>query len=441
MAKGFGADVRKTIRPPLSPHRQSGHSELLEPKDPDLALRFLSGTSDTPNGTKPRLPSTVLQLLRFGDLHGRYASRSELIQAITNAAYEWVWDFGALFLLLMDTENVAGEKIREKEALTKGSGESYLKGSWDKAAIFVGGRQRVLVGHNVKQLAGHLRGLSARMSNLSATEFVVLDAHLQIMGRAKSTTYTLSMRQAAELAGCDKNTARNATKKLVIKGFLAPPKYSIDDVTPSTWSIHIDIFHTVTSSRAIDISHTVTSSRSFKGGCEEEYVWGMSPSHDVFSNSGLNKTCYRLLRVFVIGYRTTKEIAEVMGVSVKTVQRSLKALTKVGLIKTDTSGRLHVVLKDLDLIANELGVAGTEKKRKEAHSKERSKYLASQVGGNSADINAPLNITSGTPGPTAPKKRLEATCEVLNGKPRRGAKTVRPGGGKKQMRKKVITTR
>ena len=167
----------------------------------------------------------------------------------------------------------------------------------------------------------------------------------------------------------------------------------------------------------------------------------MSPSHDVFSNSGLGKTCYRLLRVFVNGYTTTKEIAEVMGVSVKTVQRSLKKLTKVGLLKSDTSGRLHVVVKDLDLIANELGVAGIEKKRKEAHSKERSKYLASKVGGNSADINAPLNIASRTPGPTAPKKRLQPACEALNGKPRMERKTVRLRGGKKLVRKKVITTR
>lgn len=247
MAKGFGADVRKTIRPLLSPHRQSGHSELLEPKDPDLALRFLSGTIDTPNGTKLLLPSTVLQRLQFGDLDGRYASRSELIQAITNAAYEWVWDFEALFLLLMDTENVAGEKIREKEARYRGSGRSYLEGSWGKAALYVPKSPKELKGENVVPLAALLRELTVRMPELSTMEVVVLEAHLEIVGRAKSTSYTLSTRQAAELAGCNKETARIVSRGLAGKGYLTRTAPS-NGMEASTWSIHLDNFRTYSSS-------------------------------------------------------------------------------------------------------------------------------------------------------------------------------------------------
>ena len=169
------------------------------------------------------------------------------------------------------------------------------------------------------------------------------------------------------------------------------------------------------------------------------YVRGMSPAHDLFSQSGLWRQCYRILQVSSDGDLTTQEIAATTGVSVKTVQRSLKALTDVDLIKIDTSQRWHVVVQDLDRIANDLGVTGTQKQRKEAHNKERSKYLAGKVV-DAKLINAPRNVAVGTQRPASPEKRLETTCEALNGKPASTTKTVRLGGGKKQMRIKVITT-
>ncbi len=109
-ADKLGLDVRNVIRPPLAPHRLGGASRLLDPIDELEALARLIA----PRGFKGLSPRMIV-LLRKGDLLGRYATRSEVFQAIVQACMGVGMGFEAAFDLLRDCDNVGGEKLHELE--------------------------------------------------------------------------------------------------------------------------------------------------------------------------------------------------------------------------------------------------------------------------------------------------------------------------------------
>src|SRR5262249_36788697 len=147
-ASAIGLDVRKTIRPPLSPHRLGLPVRLRAPEDPAEALNALCTATLRP------LSSEMTALLRDGDFtrHGGYRSRSETILGIALAAVNAGWIEHEFFEALMDPEPRAGDKIRGRR-----DRRAYVARCWKKATEKSAASPAIQDRAGARAKLGHLR--------------------------------------------------------------------------------------------------------------------------------------------------------------------------------------------------------------------------------------------------------------------------------------------
>jgi hypothetical protein len=218
-ARASGLPPRKTIRPPLSPHRQGLPVALVEPADVPQALRALRPTLRA-RDLSPRIRA----LLRNGDRERRYATQSEVVQAIVQGCAHAEWPEGRIFAALTSPHNVGGEKVQEKLAQgDERAARRYVEHSVRKARDL---RQhgtspalRRAMLDAIDQIAKEIER-HAWPGMAGATDYTVLAAHLAIAHAACSTTYTASVRQIAEGAEVTPATAHRAHGRLIRGGWL-----------------------------------------------------------------------------------------------------------------------------------------------------------------------------------------------------------------------------
>ena len=218
-ARALGLDVRRCIRPPLAPHRLGLHARLLEPADPDEALRVL----EQPRATS-RLSPAMQRLLENGDNSSRYLSRSEIVQALTQAAVNAGWRFDSLFLELCDGRNAGGQKVQEiLERRGTKQARVYVRRSWTRAEA------RAQTHPPVRDRAGARSVVMAIQrqadecawpGKAGSTNRAVLQAHIMIAHRTGRLVYAASVRGVAELAAVAWPTAHRAQRRLVARGWL-----------------------------------------------------------------------------------------------------------------------------------------------------------------------------------------------------------------------------
>jgi hypothetical protein len=165
---------------------------LITPSDPIDALAALEPE------VLPRrreLSPRMQQLLEYGDMHGEFTSRSEVIQALAVAAVNCRWQFSEFFEALM--RHVGGEKIHGRR-----DARAYALRSFRKAVDLVR-RSRPISRRGEKM--GRIRTLQAEADQTTwwgmsgATDKAVLDAHLALASRVGSLDYTASARQMPRL--------------------------------------------------------------------------------------------------------------------------------------------------------------------------------------------------------------------------------------------------
>ena len=211
------------IRPPLSPHRLSGRSEplgnlaealsILETGNPPQAWRRLADSMGV-----PLLTTRMERLLRYGDEAGNYRSRSEVVHAIAIAHANMGSTLNQLLEDLIDSLNVAGEKVRDKRVP-----EQYVRRSWLRARERV---QRLPLIRNRAQALAHLARIRGTIEGFlwhgrsGATAYAVMLAHLAIAERAGGPEYNASVRELAERAGVHVRTVIRHHKRLIVAGWL-----------------------------------------------------------------------------------------------------------------------------------------------------------------------------------------------------------------------------
>ena len=194
------------IRPPLSPHRFSGRSEVvgdvaealaaLEDGNPPAAWRQLAEVVGI-----PLLTPAMERLLLDGDVEHRYRSRSEVVYAIALAHANAGSTEAHLLDDLLDAMNVAGEKVRE---MPHRRCIHYVRHSWRRACARA---KRSPVIRNRPEALAQLERVRATVEaalwpgRAGATAWLILQAHLAVAECAGGPDYFASVRDIADLAG------------------------------------------------------------------------------------------------------------------------------------------------------------------------------------------------------------------------------------------------
>lgn len=174
----LGLDVRRTIRPPLSPHRHGGRSTLLAPTtigqvEARLARRATTGEqvarllsrlpSETPSVPSPAqapmlapLSEDILRLLREGDTEHRYASTSEAIWAVELAAANRGWPVGRVI------DALSGSPLWSQSSGIDRDGEQYVEADYARALQHVADRPRTGTAEDVRLLIAQLMASADR---------------------------------------------------------------------------------------------------------------------------------------------------------------------------------------------------------------------------------------------------------------------------------------
>jgi len=201
-----GVDIRRWIRPPLSPHRSGLAPRLISPETPEEALRVLRRPSTDSVVEMPRLADEIDEVLRLGTSAVRtYRSRSEMLMALTVARVNARFSKESIWRLLIDPKNRGGEKLQEmRQRSGERAARRYFGHGYDRALDFVRSspafrdRSEAMAAlANIERAASrhHWRGRARK------TDRVVLIAHLNLASRLGSLSYGFSAREIADAAG------------------------------------------------------------------------------------------------------------------------------------------------------------------------------------------------------------------------------------------------
>lgn len=357
----LGLDVRRRIRPALSPHRQGGTSKLLEPEGQLAALGRLA----RPTGIAG-LSLRIRALIRHGDLRGRYRSNSEALQAIVNAAINVGASFDQVLYLLADPTNLGGKRLRDETRQGGHAGAvKYLRRSWVAAQHHSGDKPRQLKGPLARSaIARAVAGIHALPwgGQSGATDYSVFLALLDIANRVQSTQFQISHRELAERAGVNRVTASTSLTRIRDRRLLS--------ILPAGRSEITTVCLSLCGFEPIQDAHTPP---------RKEIGSKLHVDHDVFRSLGVGKGPLRSYDAIRRGASTPGEIQQTTDSHRTTIRTHLIKLTAVGLIEQDSSGRLRVNTRvDLDSLARQISVDGVGRRQRERHIRERETFKQQQ---------------------------------------------------------------
>ncbi len=385
LSKYNGCDVRKFIRPPLSPHRRDLPVSLVEPDSPDEALERLQSPAREIHGRSggsrvlfyPRpLPDAMQQLLRTRHSPAReYRSRSEehfaFIMSAVNRGFPESWIFSQLF----DPENAAGAKIREIAAQRGDpAAHKYLEGEIKRARARVSAnppfcdRSNALAALDAIEAAADSEQCAKRWHGRGgATDRAVFDKFIEIGRRVGAQEVGASLRELAILAGLASiETVARSLRRLRATGFLRlidrpKPKRGL----PGRFRI------------GMLGGYSPRHSEPTSGGCVEECLSeGLSRLvADTFRWNALGQTAWLIWRATRVSGRE-KEIADRLAMKSKGVRRQMRRLAGLGLVKRDEAGRWHRVIDSsvLASAAEELGTLSETQRQMARFEDERAMW-------------------------------------------------------------------
>jgi len=453
-ARAAGIDVRhgnSLLRPPGWPHRQglavsvasvgARSFDGVEGSVPGAwwlaagasqAHEIASGPSTKRSEARRdgRLPEALWQLIRFGDVDGRYSrsgqtDRSALTLAICNMAVAAGVHDRHLWNLLCDVRNVGGAGLR---ARMTSRGESGRSGAWSWfAGVYAKAQDSTTRGPwkpRDEYVAGRLSEISTVAASVTmagasgASDRVVLAACLRAAERWNSLVLPLSVRAVSCEAGVSSTTAQRALKRLRAAGWLQlcrtsrkeksavyrltlPPGYRTSESAELVIELTTDLAATTND----PTSNNSTLSRPFldlgpdaqqctssipTGGCrtvpllresEETALFQRMlalASHDAFHRLALGKGCLETWARIPSAGATATALAGRSGKHPATIRRHLASLQQAGLVEKQGQCWYRVDVASLEEcledVASERGTLGLSAKRQARYAAERAAY-------------------------------------------------------------------
>jgi hypothetical protein len=370
LGHGTQLEVRRTIRPPLSPHRFGLRVALHSPEDPAEAIAAL---------TPPRPKALAAEWMDFLRHGAPVGERSEKIQGLARG----------------------GEKVQGRR-----DAERYLERSWESAVGLAKRKPPVQDRHETIALIARMR---SRVETwpwpklAGETYRRVLVGYLTIAERTGKLVFAASVRTVADLAEVSIGVSLKATRWLQHEGWLRPHQgYQRGTADAAIWRVQFpsgaDLTveqlrrHALAALLGLSVNtryqgvrlRTVHGTPQRDGQENEEtesvhgtpqgavretqHVTGAGTGHDLWRPGGLGARAggiYRMLDATTpisarmlalrIGCRPQAVRRQLVG---KLGRHGLAVKTPAGWLRGDT---------DLDTVATELGVAGKGAAQRDAH--------------------------------------------------------------------------
>lgn len=361
-------DERRTIRPPLAPHRQGLPVELISPGSVAEALEALRPTRPQ-SQSKGRLSSRIFKLLREGDSEGRYPSRSEVDMAIATAVVNSGLSENYLLRVLLNPDNVAGEKVREIAGRQgQRAAESYVSRTYAKAKELV---RRSPAFRDCTDARAAIASLEQAVNRASwkgkagGTDRAIIESFIQIADSVGSLMFQASIRQIAERSGTESlSTVLRSIGRL--RQWVVRIKKG-RHLEASTWQVKAPL---------VDLNENNNISRGSERYCSYE---GHSAGEDIWRWTGLGKLawltwCAMWREGGTPREASVAEIATELGISRNAARRRLARLQRYGLAARGGNGRWHPVSRDLRELAEQFNVAGSSDRQQARHEEDRKAY-------------------------------------------------------------------
>ena len=363
-----GVDIRRWIRPPLSPHRSGLAPRLISPETPEEALRVLRRPSTDSVVEMPRLADEIDEVLRLGTSAVRtYRSRSEMLMALTVARVNARFSKESIWRLLIDPKNRGGEKLQEmRQRSGERAARRYFGHGYDRALDFVRSspafrdRSEAMAAlANIERAASrhHWRGRARK------TDRVVLIAHLNLASRLGSLSYGFSAREIADAAGVSAATAWRSSARLVKDGWINRPRRDQrHDGEAAKWKLI---------GRPSVLTETIPTHRGCEEGC---FTKDTDLAADAFRSLGGLGKAKQVIWESLSQPQTAKELkGRFQYRQSKSVYIHLKVLRRWGLVDCN-AGIWRQLRPDLDGVADLLGVRGAGQRQREQHAREREDF-------------------------------------------------------------------
>lgn len=336
------------------------------------------------------------QRLLDGQDRDRYESRSEHEHAIVVTMVNAGFLFEEI-LAAFDRYPAAGKFHYLEQTKDRHAAVSYLRASWNNARDWC--IRESAARKNALDLLRYAQSIpwTGRSGSSLRTVFI---AHCGLNYRSGGPTYHASVRDVAEVAGCDKDTAATATNKLVAAGaikllqesalnfgrrFELPqskdllwfqkvtrekrkgPKEKRDPLcVPDRENGKNTKFGTLTIPTREGVSQ-VSSFSSF-----------LLP--EAFRTRGLGKPAFECLLALNAGPLTCAQLAKKTGRHVQTIRTALKRLRSYGLAAKKGKLWRGVALEEIDLddLTRAVSMKGAAAAQKERHRADRLRYKLRQ---------------------------------------------------------------
>lgn len=337
---------RRSIRPPLAPHREGLETALIWPQTVAEALEVL-GPSEPGEPRRKNLPEWLITLINDGDTTDRYGGRSQMALAIASGLRGAGYDFAEYRAVMANRDNAGGAKYH---ALEDGEGredpETFLSRTWEKAGNQLTPAE-ILAKISGVRVAIQAADWPGRTGNTDRTVMLALCE----LGTASGTTaLTFGCRRIAHLAQVEDRTVRRALGRLVDSGWLEREKASKPgDADSYRFGPKLDKMTALTPSPPVRA----------RCGNNDQPDGDRVLLHPLFRNgSGLGKSAGRTWLILRGLGRpvTATEIAEAGAGERRTVDRHLNKLEQHGL--ANKSGTRWIASGDdrrLDELAVDLG--------------------------------------------------------------------------------------
>ncbi|MGA5598435.1 hypothetical protein ACPCSE_29795 [Streptomyces cellulosae] len=324
--------------------------------------------------------------LRYGSTDSRSSKRSKsqhkhaITAAAAAAAVRYGWNRDQFTEVMLDTTSAAGRGARE---MSLPSAHRYLDKVWERAKTLVGSTALVtsrqdsvldLIALRDKIASSTWRGTAG------STALRVLMAHWKAAYKAGGRMYTLSHREAAEMAGCTARTAYLATTKRLTKWVRLVEVGTAEK--GSTWCLlqgDSQARHNPQGAQPGGAQSNVSELRNGElDGAVVERLMGL----DAFAHRGLGASSLKLLAALHLRDRqSVAELIETAMVSQATAYRHLARLAEHELVVrvdgiwelTETAQEaLQGAWEGWDTVAAEIGTYGTAWRRQQAHRDQRA---------------------------------------------------------------------
>jgi HTH domain len=308
------------------------------------------------------LSERMARLLKWGDLEGRYRSRSEMFMALVTAMVGAKWPPDRAWLVLTDHRNAGGDPLRtDRHGRPRRKSRLYFERAWGNAEGYVATHRTVRDRAGVVEILMELRAAADGVwwsGRGGATDRAVLDFLIRIATEAGRFHIHASVRDVAEGIGCNPVTAARSLQRL----------------RKARWITQVSK-HTPTRAAQyrLKVPAAGTPPQHSGFGGQEDYV--SVELADTFCWAGLGWSKHRVWAALSHEPVTARDLATRLGVTTRTVARHLQVLLHHGLAQRALDGWIRGTADPTE-VAVWLGTAGRHDQQQQRHALQREQRRA-----------------------------------------------------------------